>query len=267
MTPSLFDHLPIGTFLVSLWPFLIILPLLAFFKSRYFKGMAGEAVVNLACRFGLDKRLYRRLSDVTIDTGDGTTQIDHLIVSPFGIFVIETKNMKGWIFGGERGKEWTQALYKKKYTFQNPLRQNYRHVKALQYFLGAVEALFHPLVVFVGASSFKTKMPENVFSGLGFLRYVRRFRRRVLTEGKVERLVRRIEEGRQAKGFMTDLRHVETLKERHKPKPAQPETECPLCSSPMRLRTNRRTGERFWGCSTYPRCRGTKAENYGHQRL
>lgn len=51
--------------------------------------------------------------------------------SRFGIFAIETKNMQGWIFGSKRQAEWTQKIYKRTFKFQNPLRQNYKHTKAL----------------------------------------------------------------------------------------------------------------------------------------
>ncbi|WP_350617509.1 nuclease-related domain-containing protein, partial [Pseudomonas sp. HY7a-MNA-CIBAN-0227] len=62
----------------------------------------------------------------------GSTQIDHVIVSIYGIFVIETKNYKGWIFGNEKQRQWTQAFPNgRKYKFQNPLRQNYLHIKTL----------------------------------------------------------------------------------------------------------------------------------------
>jgi hypothetical protein len=70
-----------------------------------------------------------------------TTQIDHVLVSVYGIFVIETKNMKGWIFGDERSAQWTQSIFGKKSRFQNPLRQNYRHVKALAEFSENATAL------------------------------------------------------------------------------------------------------------------------------
>ena len=50
-----------------------------------------------------------------------------MFVSVFGVFVVETKNMGGWIFGSERNREWTQVFPNaEKYKFQNPLRQNYR---------------------------------------------------------------------------------------------------------------------------------------------
>jgi hypothetical protein len=67
-----------------------------------------------------------------------------------GVFVIETKNMTGWIFGGAEQNEWTQKIFKVSHRFQNPLRQNYKHVKTIETLLGLPsEALFFA-VVFVG---------------------------------------------------------------------------------------------------------------------
>jgi len=61
-----------------------------------------------------------------------TTQIDHVVVSNFGIFVLETKSYKGWIFGGAKQKYWIQVLYKYKKSFYNPLYQNFAHIKAVE---------------------------------------------------------------------------------------------------------------------------------------
>jgi restriction system protein len=69
---------------------------------------------------------------VTLPTEDGTTQIDHVIVSRYGVFVIETKNLKGWIFGSPQQKTWTQKIYRHTTKFQNPLHQDYKHTQTLQ---------------------------------------------------------------------------------------------------------------------------------------
>lgn len=82
------------------------------------------------------------------------------------IFVIETKNMEGWIFGDAKSRRWTQNLYGKKLPFQNPLDQNYRHTKALEEFLGLPASHFHSVVCFVGDTcELKTEMPPNVICG------------------------------------------------------------------------------------------------------
>lgn len=75
---------------------LVILDSLA--KSPWFKGIIGEFIVNLSAKLFMDKKQYHLIKNVTLPTEDGSTQIDHIIVSKYGVFVVETKNMKGWIF-------------------------------------------------------------------------------------------------------------------------------------------------------------------------
>lgn len=62
-----------------------------------------------------------------------STQLDHLIVSPFGLFIIETKNHKGFIFGDDAGQVWTQVLGNgaHHFTFHNPVFQNETHLREL----------------------------------------------------------------------------------------------------------------------------------------
>ena len=81
--------------------------LIGLFKSPWAKGQIGELLVRLFAHWQLDKQTYRRLHNVTLNTPDGTTQIDHVFLSPYGIFVLETKNMSGWIFGSEKQAQWT----------------------------------------------------------------------------------------------------------------------------------------------------------------
>ncbi len=118
--------------LLQLWWLIPIVVFVLFFKSATGKGMVGEGMLNSFLGISLNKEEYRILKDVTLPTEDGTTQIDHIVVSRYGIFVIETKNYKGWIFGSKHQKKWTQSIYGKKHTFQNPLHQNYKHTKTLQ---------------------------------------------------------------------------------------------------------------------------------------
>ncbi|MCB4747124.1 MAG: NERD domain-containing protein, partial [Sulfurovum sp.] len=78
----------------------------AFFRTPTGKGVVGEFLVNIAVKLRLDKDKYHLIKNVTLPTEGGTTQIDHIIVSEYGIFVVETKNMKGWIFGDKKQKYW-----------------------------------------------------------------------------------------------------------------------------------------------------------------
>ena len=105
----------------ALWYLIPIAILAVVFKSPWFKGIFGEFIVNLSAKLLLDKEKYHLIKNVTLPTEDGSTQIDHVIVSEFGVFVVETKNIKGWIFGSHNQKTWTQKIYKHSSKFQNPL--------------------------------------------------------------------------------------------------------------------------------------------------
>ena len=143
----------------ALWYLIPIIILVIVLKSAWFKGVTGEFIVNVLARMFLDKHVYHLIKNVTLPTEDGTTQIDHIIVSRYGVFVVETKNMKGWIFGNPDQKTWTQKIYKHSTNFQNPLHQNYKHLKSLESLLGLNDQQVHSLVVFDGDSTFKTEIP------------------------------------------------------------------------------------------------------------
>jgi hypothetical protein len=246
---------PIINQALELWWILPILLAIAISKTPWFKGLLGEALVRFAARLWLPSETYHPIHDVTLPTPDGTTQIDHIFVSRFGVFVVETKNMKGWIFGNENQAQWTQTLYRQSFKFQNPLRQNYKHVKALESALNLPPATIHTVVVFTGASTFKTPMPANVTRGRGYVTYIKSFSEPVLSEPEIQRVVSQIQSGRLEPSRQTHRQHIRRLKARGDP---SAERKCPACGSNMVLRIAKRgpgAGNQFWGCSTYPKCR------------
>jgi hypothetical protein len=208
----------INEVLKAIWWLIPIVIVIGIFKSPWSKGYLGELLVRLLARFMLDKDTYNRVHNVTLPTSDGTTQIDHIFVSRFGIFVLETKNMQGWISGGENQAQWTQKIYKQSFAFQNPLRQNFKHAKALEAALQVPPDTIHSVVTFVGGSAFKTDMPANVTYGAGFISYIRSFREQTFTENQVSDLLRRLESGRLAPKLSTHRKHVSESKESIKSK-------------------------------------------------
>ncbi len=240
------------------WYFIIIVIIIAIFKSPWFKGVMGEFIVNISANFFLDKKQYHLIRNVTLPTKDGTTQIDHIIVSKFGIFVIETKNMKGWIFGSPNQRMWTQKIFKSTKRFQNPLYQNYKHIKTLQSLLGVKDHQIHSLIVFVGDSTFKTKMPPNVTYGFGYLRFIKSKTQPVFTDAEVEEIVEKIQKVRLAPSFKTHREHVAHVRDIVANKENRPNPICPKCGRRMVLRESKRgknIGKKFWGCSGFPKCR------------
>jgi predicted RNA-binding Zn-ribbon protein involved in translation (DUF1610 family) len=237
-------------------PLIILLGIL---KSPWFKGLTGEFLVIVLAKLMLDKNEYHIIKNVTLPIENGTTQIDHIIVSVYGVFVVETKNIRGWIFGGPHDAMWTQRIYKHTDKFQNPLHQNYKHVKTLQQLLNLKDEQVHPVVVFVGDSTFKTPMPENVTYGFGYIRYIKSKMRRVLSSPEVTEIINKIETGRPSPSFKTQQEHVAHVQKIKSDK--QNRVDCPQCGAEMVLRTAKKgqnTEEKFWGCSAFPKCRFTK---------
>ena len=227
----------------------------------FIKGMLGEWQVNLLIKFFLDKNEYHLIRNVTLPTfidgkKHGTTQIDHIIVSKYGIFVVETKNMKGWIFGSENQKQWTQQIFKHKSKFQNPLHQNYKHVKTLEACLKTKNDCIFSVIIFIGDSTFKTKMPENVRFARGGIEFIKSKRDIALSEDEVADIIEQIESGRLERSIKTNRQHVKHVKEIIKEK--SDTKSCSRCNSDMVLRKatkGKNVGNEFWGCSAFPRCR------------
>lgn len=165
-----------------------------FLCSPTAKGRFGESIVSFGALKRLDPTIYRVFNDIVLPRPDwkGTTQIDHVVVSPFGIFVIETKNYAGWIFGDEHSRTWTQVIYQKKSRFQNPLHQNFLHVSALVKATGLPREWFHNLVYFAGDATLKTPLPPQVMTK-GLVSFIRGHRAEVVPPQEVARAVEVLE--------------------------------------------------------------------------
>src|SRR5665648_56421 len=194
----------------------VLLLLLAAFAAGLIVGKwrrkAAENQGEAAVRRALTKRFsgpsYHLLNNVTLPLSDGTTQIDHVLVSTKGIFVIETKHYTGWIFASRESPKWTQVIYKKKSSFQNPIHQNAKHVRAVQQFLDFVEAQhIHSLVVFTGDAEFKKGRPEGVYDLQGLERHIADLTEDVQSMNRLQFCVGRLETQRLLIASKTDVEH------------------------------------------------------------
>jgi len=176
--------------LLKFSPFVIIAVLIKIFLPKL-KGFVGEKRVNKSL-LKLPQDKYQILNDIMLRNVNGTTQIDHVVLSEYGIFVIETKNYDGLIYGSEKDRMWTQVMNKNsKFRFMNPLRQNYGHVKELQELTG--EKHIESIVAFAGGR-IMTDVPPNVIMLKDLNRYVERFTEPVIPQDNVALIKRRIEE-------------------------------------------------------------------------
>lgn len=193
----------------------LLIIIILFLKSSYFKGVFGEKSVLLLLKATLDKNKYIILEDVTLEQDSDTTQIDLIVLSVYGIFVIEVKNYKGWIFGSLNQKQWTQTIYKKKNKFQNPLHQNYKHIKFLENLLEVKDStIFKNTVIFVGDSEFKTKLPINICRPKSLVSFIKSFNTSLFSKSELNRYIQRIETSRLDKNRKTNKQHLNNLNTR-----------------------------------------------------
>lgn len=235
---------------------LIVLGILSRLPSV--KGFIGEKSVSFMLN-KLDKETYKVINDMMLHTRGGkTTQIDHVVISVYGIFVIETKNYKGWIFGSEKNKNWTQTINNRKYSFYNPIYQNFGHIKALQRFLEFEgDTIYHSIISFSSKSSLKKIEIDSdrieVIQTPNLLSTILTHREQKLTELEVKRIVTRLSFIHKAKRDQRK-QHVTTIKstlQEEKQKVAS--HICPKCDGNLIVRTGKYGS--FTGCSNYPKCR------------
>lgn len=139
----------------------LILGILIDIYYPMFRGFMGEFWLKLELK-KLPKNKYKLLNDIMIEDEKGTHQIDHIVISKYGIFVIEMKNYYGLIVGNQYKEKWYQYLGKNKYTFHNPMYQNYGHVKALSNVLKLNEDLFIPVTCFSNQARLKVTSNKPV---------------------------------------------------------------------------------------------------------
>ena len=239
----------------------LILIILVYFLIKIYspkiKGSIGEAKVNTKLNFLGNE--YISLNDILIKSSNGnTSQIDELVLSEYGIFIIETKNYKGWIFGNEKSENWTQVIFKEKHTFRNPIKQNWSHVYALKNVLSEFPNIhYFPIVVFTGDATLKgieSTVPV-IYSNRLNSTIKNLSSEKCLSQTEVEK-IKSILESVEITEKMARKEHVKNIKQNIVEKQLKMENLiCPRCNGELKLR-NGRNGK-FYGCSNYPRCRFT----------
>jgi hypothetical protein len=179
------------------------------FRQR--QNMGEALVANTLERLN---GLHVLLNNVTLATNTGTTQIDHILITEAGLFIIETKHYTGWILGSPRDAKWTQVIYRVKNRFQNPLLQNYGHVKTVQSLFKLPESAFVSVVVFTGSAELKTDLGPNVILLDQLLGFIEQHREKVLDERQMAYVVGRIEMKRLGRSNETDEYHLNHIRSR-----------------------------------------------------
>ncbi|MCR5768855.1 MAG: NERD domain-containing protein [Lachnospiraceae bacterium] len=126
-------------------------------------GKHGEDIIeSIIQKESIQSECYiKNLRNLYICNDKYSTEIDLVAITEKGIFVIESKNYGGWIFGDLNSEKWMQTLQNgSKHQFYNPLKQNENHRRKISKFLDIDVNKTFSYIVFASRSEFK-KIPED----------------------------------------------------------------------------------------------------------
>ncbi len=201
-------------------------------------------------------KMLKKLDGITfnnymmVDKNNKSHQIDHIYVGRQGVFVIETKNYSGNIYGTTEQRDWTQVLAggNVRNTFYNPLKQNASHVYHIKSLLPK-SVWLHSCVVFTQGNIFLIQA-DNVFTIHGLQKRITNSTDN-LSSSEVENIVNIL-----MKNQTTDVSKREHINSVRKTQRQIENNICPRCNAPLVLRKGK-YGD-FYGCSNYPNCTFTK---------
>ncbi len=212
-------------------------------------GKKGECLVAQQLGRNIDGVRYV-INNFIFADGKSSVQIDHILIETRGVFVIETKNYSGCIYGNDEWKEWTQSLdYGQiKNKFYNPVKQNKQHILHLRCILPRGTPL-HSIVVFVQNNTEHIKSKYTV-PLCGLKHRIVSYPEHALSPAKINKI------------YLILLRHMDTVSEEEHIYRVQNTQRminaniCPRCGGNLILRNNKYGY--FWGCENYPKCRFIK---------
>ena len=221
------------------------------------KGQFGEYLIEFAItNHNVPGQLYV-FRNLYVPYQQGYSEIDLLLLHDRGIFVFESKNYSGWIFGSETDLQWTQTFPNgEKYHFYNPIRQNRKHIKALSAFLNLPVNCFFSCIVFSErcflqsipySSEFVVLQRSDV---LNWLRYYLEQHPIIYTYQQLTEWVSLLSPIANASSAER-AEHIDQITHRFTSQ------VCPFCGSPLVLRHGK--FGTFWGCSAYPKCKFTRS--------
>lgn len=198
---------------------------------------------------------YHIFNDVYLVSNGHSSQIDHVVISRYGIFVIETKNYSGAVYGSENVEHWTQYLQGVGYEFRNPIWQNRSHELAIRNILHVPQSSIIPIVVFLGGTDLHCKTTSAVLYTDQLLNYILSHRTIAFTSDGVERLAKRLSEV-----IIVDPNrrrdHIVNVRQNKAERDVKIANHiCPRCGGKLVERQGRYG--RFLGCSNYPHCKFT----------
>ncbi|MDR0438458.1 MAG: NERD domain-containing protein [Bacteroidales bacterium] len=215
------------------------------------KGEIGEMIVGSNLGDNITSEKYV-INDLLLFSEGRSYQIDHLVIRKTGIFVVETKNYSGLIYGDDKRKEWTQVLNygKMKNKFYNPILQNKSKIYALSKIIGRKDC-FISIICFPEAE-IMTNFNEKVGSISDMRKWLNQDMDEILTSTEIDNFYQRLIDCKN-NPKLTNEKHVDNI---YRLQRRIANNICPRCVKILMLREGKYGS--FYGCSGYPYCKFVK---------
>ena len=171
----------------------LLLIVIGVFKGEMVKVFFSNLKIGLIIKQLLSCYGCYVVKDVKLSNDAGVTKVDYILVSQYGVFVIEKNNIKGRIFGSLNQKKWTRKIENNSNKFINPTLQSDKNTQIIGDYLSVSSKYIYSVILFVGDSTFKTKMPENVTYVGGLIKYIRSKEREIFTKKEMITILNKFE--------------------------------------------------------------------------
>lgn len=208
---------------------------------------------------------YKVLNKIRIKSPIGSSQIDYIVISIYGIFIIESKKYRGRINGDDNSTYWTYTKLKKKIKFKNPIKNNWKHIDALKDILSDyAQIIYHPIVVFTSSAKINsiTSSTPVIYSNQLFLSIMAKRETPNLNIEQVNDITAKLNEG-----IISDKKKILAFKDQKNIRAQKRKDNsliCPRCGSDLIVKEG--PYGKIYGCSNYPKCKSTVTYKEQSQR-
>lgn len=199
---------------------------------------------------------YKILKNITINTRMGSTQIDFILASKYGVFTLEVKNYTGVVYANSTNVWKKRNRVGKIYNIYSPIRQNEGHINVLKYHLKKWrDNKYHKsIIVFHEGVVIENNIYSNIVSTSEMLDYIKSFKEKCLSDKEVESIINIINNVND-KSLFRRFKHNKEVQSKSRAI-FDKSNICPVCGG-LLVKREGKYGE-FIGCKEYPNCTFTR---------
>lgn len=187
-----------GVFVTTFWWLILALLISLSLKTAFINTVIARIHINSLLKLFLDKNIYTVFNSVKLKTNAGIISIDHVVVSRYGVIVIKSLRIPGWLYGNDSEPAWLHSFCRHTNEIHNPVLQNQAIVSELQQKLSISQEKIMNLVViaFTGKGGFKSLLPASTVISKDCIKWIDRHTTQLLTDAEVSSVCGKLKTGK-----------------------------------------------------------------------